>query len=356
MFRVGGLGFDVNLENARLNVAVIGCGFMGTTHMESWRKIPGARIKGIVARSVAKAERYAEQHGARAYKDFEAILRDDSIDIVDVCTPTDLHSSQAVAALESGKHVVVEKPMALSLRDADSMIAAAKRSGKKLMVAHVLRFFPEYMKAKEVVDSGAVGELRSARAERAASLPAWSEWFLDRARSGGVPVDMAIHDVDFLRWCFRDEVERVYAKIGNLVHKHVSAYDHAFMLLRFRGGGIASIEVSWAVPSSFPFTMSLDLTGTDGMLNVDNNSTIPVKLFRKEGQSSYSPDTFPWRPSVHPFPIDPFYRELQHFADCVLHDKEPMTHGEESRRSLEVCLAAVKSGETGEPVRLPLGG
>jgi predicted dehydrogenase len=338
----------------KLGVAVIGYGFMGTTHLSAWKYIKECEPKAIMGRTPEKVKEVAKKFGIEAYTSFEELLRRKDIDIVDVCTPTNTHAKYAISSMEAGKHVFVEKPIALSLKDADEMIRSAKKNNVKFMVGHVLRFFPEYMKMKEIVDQGMIGEPVIARAFRGGPIPEWSPWFLDKNQSGGVAIDLAIHDVDFLMWVFNQRVERVYAKVERLVHRDVTAEDYALINLRFENGGIALVEANWALPKQFPFTMKLEIDGTKGMIMSDNQSPVPVKLITNEKVAGFAPETLPWRPAVHPFPLDPYYRELKHFIECILEDKTPMTGGEAARNSLEVCLAALKSAELNIPVKLPL--
>ncbi|MEM4246194.1 MAG: Gfo/Idh/MocA family oxidoreductase, partial [Candidatus Bathyarchaeia archaeon] len=282
-------------------------------------------------------------------------IEDKKVNLVDICTPTYTHRSIAVEAAKAGKHVLVEKPIALTLKDADAMIEAAEKSGVKLMVAQVIRFFSEYRKVKELVDKGTLGEPIIARGLRAGPLPGWGikSWFKDQRLSGGVGVDMAIHEIDVMRWIFNDDVKRVYAKVGRFVRKDAKMDDHALMILRFNRGGIAHIEVSWAVPQEYPFTYAFELAGTKGFVEFNNHSMTPITIMAGGRVERFSPDTEKWVPGM-PFPIDPYYREIRHFADSVLQDKEPMTGGRVGRSALEVSLAAQRSSKTGKPVNLPL--
>jgi len=338
----------------KLGVAVLGYGFMGTTHLSAWKLIDQCEVKAVMGRTFPKVKAVAEKFGIMAYNRVEDLLKRNDIDIVDICTPTYTHAEYAIRSMDAGKHVFVEKPIALSLKEADAMIDASKRNGVKFMVGHVLRFFPEYMKIKELIDQGLIGDPVIARTFRGGPIPEWSPWFLDKEKSGGVAIDLAIHDVDFLLWCFGEEVERVYAKVRKLVHTDISAEDFAIITMKFRGGGIAFVEANWALPKKFPFTMKFELDGTKGMILSDNQSTVPIKLITNEGVESFSPETLPWKPTMYPFPIDPYYRELKHFVDCILKDEKPITDGEVSRKSLEVCLAALRSSELNSPVSLPL--
>lgn len=327
-----------------IGVALVGCGFIGAVHARSWSKVKGARLVATVNAIEGKAKRVAEDYGASHYfTDYTKVLDMKEVDIVDVCTPTYTHREIAVAAVKSGKHVLCEKPIATRLRDADEMVQAARKAGVKFMVAHVLRFWPEYVEAKRIVDSGALGEPRIARACRLSPFPEWAPWHKDRRLSGGVFVDMSIHDVDFLRWAM-GEVEEVFAGGGTLRTRDSTSHDYAHAILKFGNGAIAYVEGSWVQPLGFPFTTYLEIVGTEGMLTVDNREPAAVRV--------YSPRAPP--AAFTPFEEDGYDREVKHFYECVVKDKEPLVTGEEARRTLEVVLAAVKSIDEGKPVRLPL--
>ena len=317
----------------KLGVAILGYGYMGGMHLDALRLIEETPVVGVWGRDPSSTKEFARKHGIKPYESLERLLRDDEVAIVDVCTPSDTHADYSIRALEAGKHVLVEKPVALSLRDADRMIDAVEKSGLKLMVAHVLRFFADYMRMKEMVDAGTIGEIAMARAFRGGPLPPWNlSWFADINRSGGAVVDLSIHDVDFLIWCFDEPVTRVYAKAERLTHKDITAHDFTLINMRFDGGGIGFIEGSFALPKQFPFTMRMELSGTKGMLQLDNQTPTPVKLYTETSTQGFAPEALHWKPTLHPLPLDPFYREIRHFADCVINDRTPMTDAAESAK------------------------
>jgi predicted dehydrogenase len=254
------------------------------------------------------------------------------VDVVDICTPTDTHAQVAVDSAKVGKNVLLEKPIALTLRDADRIIGAVKKAGVTFMVAHCIRFFSEYMKVKELLDKGVLGEPVIARALRAGPLPGWG-----------------------VKSWFNQDVARVYAKVGRFVRKDANMDDHALMILRFQGGGVAHIEASWAVPQEYPFTYAFELSGTKGFVSFNNHDTVPLTVMSKGKITHYGVDTERWVEGM-PFPIDPYYREIRHFADCVLKGETPLTGGEEARKALEIALAAKASSKRGEPVKIPLEG
>ncbi|MEM2823604.1 MAG: Gfo/Idh/MocA family oxidoreductase [Thermofilaceae archaeon] len=330
----------------KLGVAVIGCGFIGNVHLRAWRKVEGADVLAVVDIIEGRAKKAAEDFKVpRRYTDYTKVLESKDVDIVDICTPTYTHAEIAIASAKSGKHVLVEKPIALRLRDADEMIRAARGSGVKFMVAHCLRFWPEYVEAKRLVEGGDLGEPRIARAYRLSPFPEWALWHKDRRLSGGVFVDMSIHDVDFLRWALGD-VEEVFARGGTLRTPDSTSHDYTHAILKFKNGAIAYVEGSWIQPPGFPFTTYLEIVGTRGMIAVDNQSPVALRVCR------------PGEPPIAltPFEDDAYDKEVRHFYECVVKDKEPAIPGEEARKTLEVVLAAVKSIDEGVPVKLPLGG
>lgn len=329
-----------------LGVAVIGCGFIGNVHLRAWSKVKGSRIIAAVDLIGGRAKRAAETYKAPYwFTDYTKVLDMKEVDIVDVCTPTYTHAEIVVNAAKSGKHVLCEKPIALRLSDADEMIGAARKAGVKFMVAHCLRFWPEYVESKRLVESGAIGEPRIARAYRLSPFPEWAPWHKDRRLGGGVFVDMSIHDVDFLRWAM-GEVEEVFARGGTLKTADSTSHDFTHAILKFKNGAIAYVEGSWIQPAGFPFTTYLEIVGTNGMLAVDNHSPAALKVYRPgEPPAAYTP-----------FEEDAYDKEVRHFYECVVKDLEPAVPGEEAKKTLEVTLAAVKSVDEGRPVKLPLEG
>ena len=328
----------------KLRVAVIGAGFIARVHIPSWKRIPGVELVSVVDIVEDKAKGYAEEFKIPAYyKDFREMLEKEDVDIVDICTPTYTHAEIAIESMKAGKHVLTEKPIALKTKDAREMIETAKKQGVKFMVAHCLRFWPEYVVIKRIVENGDIGEPRVARAYRQSGFPVWAPWHFDENKGGGVFVDMSIHDVDTLRWIIGD-VEEVYARGGVLKEKKSTAYDYVHALLKFKNGAIAYVEGSWIQPEGYPFSTYMEIVGTKGALRVDNHETAAVKI---------------WRPGQLPQDFTPnsedaYYLEIKNFYEAVKYDKEPAVPGEEGLKTLEVVLAAVKSIREGKPVKLPL--
>lgn len=335
------------ISGKNLGICLVGCGFIGSVHAERWRQLSGTKLVACVDIEEDRAKRFGDAYGfERSGDEIEKLLELGEVDIVDVCTPTYTHKDIVFRCLEYGKHVLIEKPIALRLSDAWEMVRKARAEGLKLMVAHVLRFWSEYVAAKDLMAQGAIGRPAVARAYRQSTFPswAWNNWHDHVNKGGGVFVDMSIHDVDFLRWSL-GEVDEVYAQGGTFLRSGASAHDYTQASLRFKNGAIAYVEGNWLMPEGYPFTTFLEVAGSGGILQVDNTSTATISLYSrgKAERFTYSEK-------------DAYYLEIKAFVDSVAEDEPPPVSGEEGLRSLEVVLAALKSARCKAPVRLPLEG
>ena len=188
------------------------------------------------------------------------------------------------------------------------------------------------------------------RAIRRGPFPVWAEWYRDVGKSGGVTVDLAIHDVDFFRWCVGEEVEKVYCRESSV--RGLGVPDHSIIILNFRNSAIAHVEAGWNMPSKAPFTMAMEIYGTKGMVRYTNLNSSPIELITDREYSRHSPDSLPYSPSILPFPIDPYARELQDFTLSVIEDRPVPISPEEALQSLRVCLTARESAKLGKPITL----
>ena len=317
---------------------------MGRWHAARWKALP-VELAGFYDADRERAAALAARHGGQVFASLEALL--DSCDIVDICTPPAEHAAATIAAARAGRHVVCEKPIARSLADARAMVEACEAAGVRLFVAHVVRFFPEFARAKEVVDSGALGRLGVVRTIRGGSRPASSSWFADVAQSGGVILDVAIHDIDFLRWVCGD-VTRVFAR--GLTFRGLEV-DHALITLRFAGGAIGHVEGSWAFPAGV-FRTFLELAGTEGLLAHDSDDVQPLDVRYHGGRAAESsmPTQSAAAPAPPPLDDDPWFLELQHFLGALDSGAELLVTPRDALAALRVALAAIESLRTGRPI------
>ena len=323
----------------RVRLALIGAGgIVRGAHMRSLERLrDSAEVVGVYSRRLEKGKAFSAHFGiAKVYEDWRQALSDPSLDAVLVSTPNYTHYPVTVEALRAGKHVFVEKPMALRVEEAQEMEKEAERRGLVLFVGLCLRFWPEYVRSRELILQGSIGEPRVARAYRLKYLPLEPQWYRWEEMSGGVAMDLMIHDLDFLRWTL-GEIRRVHALgrsqgIGG-------ALTHVMATLEFRGGEIGYAEASWEMPPGSPFHTYLEVAGRSGMLTVDNRSTWTVEV-QGEGQRTYSP-----------FHEDAYLKEMRAFLEGVRIGRSALDP-EEGVESVRLGEAVRKSALEGKVVEV----
>ncbi len=329
-----------------IRVAVIGYGTMGQVHSQAWQQIPGAELAVVADPDLDRRAQASRDYGLDAVSGIEDVLALHTVDLIDICVPTYLHQSVFKAAVEADKHIFCEKPLARTLAEGEEMLKLAKGHGKKIGVGHVVRFFPAYRAIRENILAGEIGEGAVARTFRGgAQFPrGWHDWFADFDLSGGVILDLAIHDVDFLRWLFGD-VERVYAK--STYGRTTAHLEWAMLVLRFKSGLIAHVESSW---NNFPgeFYSTVEIAGRDGLLSYDSRRTNPIF---KEGININGEGpavTVPESPSAK----SPYLLQLEDMVEAVRKNRPPLVGIPDALGTLRVALAAIESAETGKPVTI----
>ncbi len=336
-----------------LRAALIGCGNIGAGgHLPAYALIPEVELVAVCDAVETLAHTAAERSGATAYTDYRQLLEREDIAMVDVCLPTYLHAPVTIAALEAGKHVLCEKPMAHTLEAAEAMIEAAEKAGVKLMIGQVRRFDHRYVSIKEQIDGGKVGRPVFIRRAERQFLPFPSEaWQWDPRRGGGVILDIGVHVTDLFRWYFGQEAVEVYAiaKSVRQAAREAGSYDHAMITCKFDGGGVGFAEASWAYPQGFGGTLyaQLDVVGTEGKVQYADKDTNPMLVYTPE-KGHELPRYFRFMSTTE----YAFEEEIRHFVRCVIEDQQPLISPQDARAALEMALAAQRSAETGEPVRL----
>src|SRR5215207_4697705 len=332
-----------------MKVAILGAGFMGSTHARAFQKIPGVEIAAIYAHSDKRASPLAQELGTIYTPDIDAILRDESIEAIDNCLPTPEHRPLTEAALAAGKHVLLEKPIALNDADAAALVAAADASDRVFMMAHVLRFWPEYIELHKLASDGTIGELHSGLAYRRQPFPAWSELFARSDLTGGAVIDMMIHDIDALNWVFGTPVSVTANGVRN---PRSNGWDQTQILIDY-GATSAVVEGGMMMPESYPFTSTMQVLGSSGFVEYDFRAggrsveeaggTNELLLFPNEGNPS----------QLEVKQIDPYLAEIEYFVECI-RSGEPATRATPSaaRLALDTALAARESMESNRTVSL----
>jgi predicted dehydrogenase len=280
-----------------MRLAVVGLGFMGGVHLKALASVPSVELAAVVSRR-------APDLSVRHYTSLDGALADPEIDAVDLCLPTDLHESATISALRAGKHVLVEKPMALSVEACHRMIAAADRARKILMVAQVLRFFPAYRALERAVDQRELGAIRAAVFRRRCAQPGWSDWITDKSRSGGGAFDLLIHDVDMALRLFGPP-----SAISATGYEDASAGVDVISTRFFYEGFVVEISGGWMGPGAFPFAMEFSVLGEKGVLEYNSESR-PLKRYGS-GEEVALEST------------DGYAAEISYFAECCRTGEQP---------------------------------
>ncbi len=328
-----------------MRIGIIGTGFMGSTHAAAW-KTAGAVISGVTAQPLAEAEGLAKQYGAKIYPSLEAMLPE--IDVVDICTPTHLHYEMILQAAEAGKPIVCEKPLCRTVEQAREAVRFCHSRGVKLMVAHVVRFFPEYVQAKKAVMDGMIGKVGVIRLGRKSFQPkkAQDNWYVDFEKSGGIMMDLMIHDFDYARWIAGD-VETVFAK--SILHSSINAgFDHGLVILTHKSGAISHIEGSWAYPAPM-FVTDFEIAGSAGLLTHHSMDTAPISVYLKEkGAKDEGYVAVP----ASPLSEDPYTTEIKAFYRHLV-DQSPLpVKAGDGLAAVQIAVAAIESAKTGKPIHI----
>ncbi|KAF4324981.1 hypothetical protein G195_001672 [Phytophthora kernoviae 00238/432] len=289
---------------SKIKVAVFGCGAIAERrHIPEYAANENVELVAFADPIVERAEKMAETYGGKAYSSYEELLASEEVDAVSVCTPNYLHAPMAIAAANAGKHVLVEKPMAVTTEEGEQMIEAAKKNGVYLMVGHNQRLMPPHIKAKEILDSGKLGKVLNFRTSFGHPGPeGWSvdgaeSWFFRKEEAiMGAMGDLGVHKSDFIRYLLDDEVSEVAGFISTLHKENTKVDDNATCLLRMKSGAIVGAMAT-------------------------NEKQVPSGV-------------------------------IDAFVESIVTQTPPSISGEEGLRSLQVILAAFESEKTGQIVKL----
>ena len=338
-----------------INVGILGMGYMGRTHYEAYQKLADVRIRAICDNKLARAQGdmsgtagnvlkegidRISMEGVHGTTNWREVVELADVDVVDICTRTPSHVELAVAALDRGKHVICEKPLARTSADAEKIVAAAERSTGIFMPAMCLRFWPEWVWAKEAVADRRYGRVLAATFRRVASMP--PGWFSDGAQSGGALVDLHIHDVDFILWLFgrpASVFSRGYSKTSGEV-------DHVVTHYLFDGGEapqLVTAEGSWCMAAGFEFEMSFTINCETATIDYDfARSTQALKVFRGGSTEAIACQ-----------PENGYTGELRYFTDCIRRREKPaIVTGRDAALCLKVLEAERESVNSGKAVAL----
>ena len=336
----------------KIKVGVIGAGKIAERlHLPQYSECSNVSIIAICDIIKKKAEKLAKQYKIpKIYTDYKKMIKEADIDAVSICTPNYLHSPMTIFAAKNKKHILVEKPMALSIKEMKDMIKECKNNNVILMVEQTQRFDPAHEILKEIVDSGILGKIATIRGKLGHSGPEfWSDdspWFFDKKKSGGgVSVDVGIHILDLIRFVLNDkEIESVCAKTANLIKKKIKLEDTINAVIKFKDGILGSFEASW---STSPYEVRVEVCGSHGKAIVQQANADPqrIRVWTIDPKNPYNTI------KEHKYNIPEKSKHMSpcaHFINCIIKKQKPVIDGEQGMKSMAVILAALKSAKTGK--------
>jgi predicted dehydrogenase len=342
-----------------VKVGLIGAGFVTDLHEFSFRRyVQNAEVVAVASATPDKAARFAKERGIpNAFDNYRDLLAMKEIDLITVAIPNDLHAQVTLDAARAGKHIVCEKPLCKTLEEADQMIDECKKHGVLLMYAEELLFAPKYVRAKTLVDEGALGNVFLAKQMEEHYGP-HMPWFWDVNRSGGgVLLDMGCHSIEYTRWVLgKPKVKSVFATMGTFVHgDKTQGEDHSVAVIEYEGNKIAIVENSWAKLGGVDDRV--EIYGSRGHTRADllrgnalttySNTGYGYAVEKAETTKGWTFTTFEetWN---YGFP-----QEMQHFVNCVLGKETPFETGEDGREVLKIIYAAYQSAGEGRKIAWP---
>lgn len=334
-----------------IRVGIVGLGFMGRMHYRCWSALPDANLRAICEANpkvlaaagepskgnVEGAADHIDLKGLDVHSDLDELLATRSVDALSITLPTYMHAETTVKALEGGIHVLCEKPMALSVTECDRMVAAARSSGRVLQIGHCIRFWPEYVVTRQLIQRGAYGRPIAASFRRYTAMPVWSpdSWFADEKRSGGQLLDLHIHDADYVHHVFG--LPAAVSSVADEPQTYISTQYH------YQNGPAVVAESTWRMAPAFGFEMSFVVALERATILFNSSSTPAFRVLTADGTP----------PALEIPPGDGYSREVEHFARAVAgHPVEPIITPHDARETIRLVLAEKESAR--ERRRVPL--
>jgi len=342
----------------KVKIGLIGSQFISTIHAESIKKVANAEIIAVMSPTPGNASDFAKKYNIpNHFTKLENILAMSEIDMVIIGAPNHVHCDITCKAAAAGKHVVVEKPFAMNLEEADLMIDTCKKANVKLMYAEELCFTPKYVRLKELLDEGALGKpVIFKQSEKHDGPHADHFWDVERS-GGGVTMDMGCHAIQFFRWLNKNNpVKSVYAHMQTSVHTDKTiGDDNATIIIEFENGVTGIAEESWTKLGGMDDRA--EIHGSEGVAYADVLQGISIPTYSSKGVGyavEKAGNTIGWSFTMYEEIWNyGFPQEFDHFVDCVLNDKQPLITGEDGRAVLEIIYAAYASAGSGKKITLP---
>ncbi len=331
----------------KVKIGVIGVGTIGVVHATALASSPLAELVGIAELNDDLRQKVSKDLETTGYADYQQLIRVPGIQAVSLCTPDHLHLKPVLDCMDTGLHIIVEKPLATDLAEAEQIAARARQYGRTFMVAYIVRFDPRYALAKEAVDKGEVGDIVHMSALRNTN-PLSPRYLKGRV---SLAFFIGVHDLDQLMWMNPSPIERVYAESRGMTVKQETGLDDTMLsVLRFKNGVIAQMNHSWACPLNREARLQsrLDIVGTKGQIGVE----VWDQGLKITGPNGIRFQDVSYGPIVHGERVGNMRRQLEYFLKCVQRNERPMSGVEEGLAGVKAALALEESIRTGKPVYL----
>ena len=322
-----------------LSIGLIGCGFMGHIHAEVYKLLSfekNIKLSAVCDIEKTKAENCAFLCGSEAYTDADSVIYSESIDAIDICLPTHMHFEYAKKAIIAGKDLFIEKPVTLTTKEAEELLELKRKHNTNIMVGQCLRFWNEYIRLKEITDSKKYGELRYLTMKRLSQMPDWGydNWYLDHSKSGGVILDLHIHDADFMLYLL-GKPEKIIKEGTN---------DHTYSVFRYKNGTRVLIESGWDFPECYPVETEYRAQFDDAVVTFKGNG---INIYEKSGKHFIVENT-PENPNdplcIKAHGYGGYYNELEYFCTRLTNgEKNEINTLEEACETLKLIHEEIKN-------------
>jgi predicted dehydrogenase len=334
-----------------IKAAIIGTGWAGNVHANILaNEFDGTVVVSVVDKNEEKAKKFSKKYNAKYYTDFDEMLQKEELDLVVIGTTTPFHAYFAIKAAEANKIVFCEKPIAFTLKEADRLIKAVTKNRVKCMIGHVLRFWPEYVRVKEIIDRGDLGRPLHGVSERLLAMPDWTEddWYKKEELGGGAALDAQIHDIDYLSWIFG---KAKIVKSQGIYDRSLGGWVHMATNIEYENGTGSFVQGGIRFQKTFPFTMVLRIICEKGTVEwvyrggvhlEERGKQIPIVIYKNNGIDHVQVEQ-----------IDPYVQEWRYFIKCIEKDTQVENATVyDGRHALAVALASIKSAKKGIAIKL----
>lgn len=338
---------------SKIRFAIVGCGHIAKKHAEAIKNAEGAELIAVCDTIPENMEFYTSEYGAKPYINYDEMILNPEIDVINICTPSGSHAPLTVKAANAGKHIVVEKPIALSLKDTDAMIEACEKNNVKMAVLHPNRFRPAMLELRKAMDEGRFGKLSHANAtvrwNRDQAYYDQAPWRGTKEFDGGVLMNQAIHNLDLLVWMMGD-VEEVYSMAATRL-RNIEAEDVSTGVVRFKNGSLGVIEAATTIyPKNFE--ESLSIFGENGTVKIGGKTANFVEHWQMESIVEEEAEKIKECIKEDPFGKPGHQWIIEDMIEAIKEDRHPIVNGIEGKKALELVIALYESAESGQPVKI----